>query len=110
GWIIETQALFEALLKDIAREVSVGDISRRFHNGLVEVLVEVAKRLRQQSGIERVCLSGGTFQNVYLFERLCARLRANGLQVFVHGEVPAGDGGLSLGEALVAARAVNQPR
>jgi hydrogenase maturation protein HypF len=109
GWIMDTRALFEALLNDIAREVSAGDISRRFHNGLVEVLVEVAKRLRQQSGIERVCLSGGTFQNVYLFERLCAQLRAGGLQVFVHGEVPAGDGGLSLGQALVAAQAVNQP-
>ena len=88
----------------------MGDISRRFHNGLVEVFVEVTNRLRERSGIERVCLSGGTFQNVYLFERLCARLRKSGFQVFIHGEVPAGDGGLSLGQAMVAAHALNQSR
>jgi hydrogenase maturation protein HypF len=110
GWIIDTRRLFEALLRDIADGVPVGNISRRFHNGLVEVLAEVASRLRERSGLERVCLSGGTFQNVYLFERLCARMRKNGFQVFTHSEVPPGDGGLSLGQALVAARAVNQSR
>jgi hydrogenase maturation protein HypF len=104
GWIIDTRSLFEALLRDVAGEVPVGDISRRFHNGLVEVLADLASRLRERSDLERVCLSGGTFQNVYLFERLCARLRKNGFQVFVHGEVPAGDGGLSLGQAMVAAK------
>jgi hydrogenase maturation protein HypF len=110
GWIIDTRSLFEALLRDIAQQVGVGDVSRRFHNGLVGVLVEVAERLRLRSGVERVCLSGGTFQNVYLFERLCARLRKTGFQVFTHSEVPAGDGGLSLGQALVAARTLNQSR
>jgi hydrogenase maturation protein HypF len=103
GWIIDTRSLFEALLCDIADGLPVGDISRRFHNGLVEVLAEVTSRLRERSALERVCLSGGTFQNVYLFERLCTRLRKSGFQVFVHGEVPAGDGGLSLGQAMVAA-------
>jgi hydrogenase maturation protein HypF len=110
GFIIGTRSLFEALLHDISHGGPLGDISRRFHNGLVEVLVEVSGRLRQQSGLERVCLSGGTFQNVYLFERLCARLRKNGFQVFIHSEVPAGDGGLSLGQAMVAARSLNQSR
>jgi hydrogenase maturation protein HypF len=103
GLIIDTRALFEALLRDLAGRFSVGDISRRFHNGLVEVFAEVTNRLRERSALERVCLSGGTFQNVYLFERLCARLRSNGFPVFVHSEVPAGDGGLSLGQAMVAA-------
>ena len=110
GWVMDTRSLFEALLRDIAGGVPVGDVSRRFHNGLVEVLAEVGSRLREQSGLERACLSGGTFQNVYLFERLCARLRKDGFQVFVHSEVPAGDGGLSLGQALVAARGLNQSR
>ncbi len=110
GWVMDTRSLFEALLRDIAGGVPVGDVSRRFHNGLVEVLAKVGSRLREQSGVERACLSGGTFQNVYLFERLCARLRKNGFQVFVHSEVPAGDGGLSLGQAMVAARSLNQPR
>ena len=110
GWIIDTRTLFEAVLNDLAREIPVGDISRRFHNGLVGVLCEVATRLRERSRLERACLSGGTFQNAYLFERLCAALRKNGFQVFTHSEVPAGDGGLSLGQALVAARRLNQSR
>jgi hydrogenase maturation protein HypF len=110
GWIIDTRTLFEAVLRDVAREVSVGDISRRFHNGLADVLCEVVVRLRERSGLQRVCLSGGTFQNVYLFEGLCQRMRAAGFQVFTHSEVPAGDGGLSLGQALVAARTLAQPR
>jgi len=101
-WIIGTRGLFDALLRDLSRDVQIGDISRRFHNGLVEALADVAKRLRERSGLERVCLSGGTFQNVYLCERLCDRLGNDNFQVFSQSEVPAGDGGLSLGQALVA--------
>ena len=108
GLVIGTRSLFEALLSDMAREASVGDISRRFHNGLVKVLAEVAVRLRERSGLTRVCLSGGTFQNDYLFQRLCERLQKNGFQVFTHSEVPAGDGGLSLGQALVASQRLSQ--
>jgi hydrogenase maturation protein HypF len=102
-WIIDTRSLFEALLPDIERDVPAGDVSRRFHNGLATVLIEVAVRLRERTGLERVCLSGGTFQNNYLFERFCNQLPKAGFQVFAHSEVPAGDGGLSLGQALVAA-------
>ena len=108
GWIIDTRGLFEELLRDLGRDIPIRDIGRRFHNGLVEVLCNVAGRLHQSSGLERVCLSGGTFQNVYLFERLCNRLRKAGFQVFTHSEVPAGDGGLSLGQALVAMRALDR--
>jgi len=107
GWTIDTRGLFEALLRDLGRDVSLADISRRFHNGLVEVLAELASRLREKSGLQRVCLSGGTFQNAYLFERVCERMGKENFQVFSHGEVPAGDGGLSLGQALVAAKKIS---
>jgi len=110
SWIIDTRSLFQALLQDITRDVCAGDISRRFHNGLASVLVEVASRLRERTGLERACLSGGTFQNIYLFERLCDQLVKAGFQVFSHSEVPAGDGGLSLGQALVAAHALQSPK
>ena len=68
------------------------------------MLAEVARRLRQRTAVDRVCLSGGSFNNLQLFERLQARLIEDGFQVFSHREVPAGDGGLSLGQALIAAR------
>ncbi|MBI1738848.1 MAG: carbamoyltransferase HypF, partial [Acidobacteria bacterium] len=102
-WEIGTRPLFEALSKDLEEGQPPGTISRRFHNAVVEVFVRLAKMIRERSGLDRVCLSGGTFQNVYLLEHLTQQLGANGFQVFSHAEVPAGDGGLSLGQALVAA-------
>jgi hydrogenase maturation protein HypF len=102
-WIIGARPAFEAVLDDLRAGVPVGTISRRFHNGLVDVFAQVAGLVRDKTKLDRVCLSGGTFNNVYLFERLQKRLAADGFSVFTHSEVPAGDGGLSLGQALVAA-------
>ena len=106
-WIISTLPLFEALLDDLSRNVPVATISRRFHNGLVECFVELATLLRKKTALHRVCLSGGTFHNVYLSQRLEARLSEAGFEVFTQKEVPAGDGGLSLGQALVAAARIH---
>ncbi len=103
GWLIDTRPMFEAMIDDLRRNLGPGDISRRFHNGLVEGFARLAHLLRERTQLNRVCLSGGTFQNVYLLEHLRARLEAGRFEVFTHGEVPAGDGGLSLGQALVAA-------
>jgi hydrogenase maturation protein HypF len=108
GWLIDTKPMFEALVSDLARGESAGLISRRFHNTLTEVFVRLANLLRDRTRLERVCLSGGTFQNVYLQEELVARLAAAGFDVFTHSEVPAGDGGLSLGQAIVAAHHFRQ--
>jgi hydrogenase maturation protein HypF len=102
-WIISSRPMFEALLDDLVRKTPLAAISRRFHNGLVETFVELAVRLRKRTGLDRVCLSGGTFHNVYLSQRLEARLCEARFQVFTQKKVPPGDGGLSLGQALVAA-------
>jgi len=107
SWIIGTRPLFEALLGDLGRNLPAGAISRRFHNGLVEGFVQLATLLRQRTALDRVCLSGGTFHNVYLSQRLEARLSEAGFEVFTQKEVPSGDGGLSLGQALVAAAATS---
>ena len=102
-WIISTRPLFEALVNDLGSSVSVATIARRFHNGLVECFVEVASLLRNKTALSRVCLSGGTFHNVCLSQTLEAHLSEAGFEVFTQKEVPAGDGGLSLGQALVGA-------
>ena len=102
-WTIGTRPLFEALLGDLRARAGPATMSQRFHNGLVEQFAKIARLLRQSEQLNRVCLSGGTFQNLYLLERLTRRLRAEGFEVFTHSEVPASDGGLSLGQALVAA-------
>jgi len=103
GWIIGTRPMLRTLLDDLGRGVSTGEISRRFHHGLVEAFVRLALLLREKTALNRVCLSGGTFHNAYLAQRLEAQLLRAEFGVFTQKEVPAGDGGLSLGQALVAA-------
>jgi hydrogenase maturation protein HypF len=103
GWIIRTLPLFEALIQDLGRGRPVSACCRRFHDGLIGVLLRIAHLLRQRTSLDRVCLSGGTFHNGYLLENLSTRLRSAAFEVFTHSEVPAGDGGLSLGQALIAA-------
>jgi hydrogenase maturation protein HypF len=103
GWVIDTRPLFVALVIDLKCGVPAGIVSRRFHEGFVDVLARVAKLIHAKTGVNNICLSGGSFQNVFLLENLKRKLEADGLNVFAHSEVPCGDGGLSLGQALVAA-------
>ena len=70
GWRIETRPLFVGLTRDLRAGVPVSEVSSRFHRGLVEILGHVASLIRQRSGLNRVCLSGGSFQNLHLFEGL----------------------------------------
>jgi len=109
-WIINTKPMFEALIADLLRQESVSRISSRFHLGLAKVLVRVAGLIRGQESLTRVCLSGGTLQNRYLFEHLGRGLVESGFEVFTHREVPCGDGGLSLGQAMIAARRSAKPQ
>jgi hydrogenase maturation protein HypF len=103
GWIIGMKPMFQSLIEDLNRSVTVGVISRRFHNGLVDVLRRTAGHLREEKNLDRVCLSGGTFNNVYLSQQMKLHLESDGFLVFTHREVPCGDGGLSLGQAMIAA-------
>jgi len=89
----------EAVLEDLRRGVAAETISARFHNGLVEGIVRVAHLV----GEPVVALSGGCFQNRWLLERTADRLEATGHRVLLHRRVPPNDGGISLGQALVAA-------
>ena len=100
---IGTRPLFRAIVEDLGQGAPAGQISQRFHDGLVEVLSRIAQILRKRTSLKAVCLSGGTFQNAYLARRLEQQLQGIGFDVFTHSQVPAGDGGLSLGQAVVAA-------
>jgi hydrogenase maturation protein HypF len=102
-WLIESSALFRAIVEDLRRKVCAETISRRFHNGLVETLARLARLLREESALNQICLSGGTFNNRLVFEPLIGKLESEGFEVLTHSVVPAGDGGLSLGQAFVAA-------
>jgi hydrogenase maturation protein HypF len=78
-------------------------IAARFHNGVADVIAAVCAELRARSGREVVALSGGVFQNVVLLTRTVGLLEARGFTVLTHSRVPPNDGGISLGQAVVAA-------
>jgi hydrogenase maturation protein HypF len=104
SWQIGARPLIYAIVEDLKRETPTETISRRFHNGLVEMLASLAERLREQTSLKRMCLSGGSFQNELLLGGLQKKLSPASFEVFTHSQVPAGDGGLSLGQAAIAAQ------
>jgi hydrogenase maturation protein HypF len=95
---LDWRPALEALLAERRIGVPVGTLAARFHNGLVDAVVEVAERV----GEERVALTGGCFQNRVLAERAAARLEGRGFRPLLHRQVPANDGGLALGQVAVA--------
>jgi hydrogenase maturation protein HypF len=108
SWEIDVRPMIEHIVRDVLAAKPVGWIAAAFHNTVAAIIVEVCLRLRSAEGIDRVCLSGGTFQNVYLVERAVASLRANAFEVFLHAKVPPNDGGISLGQAVIANRALQR--
>ncbi len=101
-WTVRLAPLFIALLGDVARRENAGLIARRFHRTVQRMTVALCLRIADETAISVVALTGGCFQNRLLLSEASAALRAQGLRVLVHRQVPANDGGLSLGQAAVA--------
>ena len=109
---LDPTPMWTALLCDLMRDIPPSVAALRFHRGLSTVLVEVAQQLahRGTPRFETVALSGGCFQNRILFESVAAQLRHLGLVVLTHAQAPANDGGLSLGQAAIAAALLLETR
>ncbi len=101
-WQIDFRPMIAAIVDEVSGGISAREVSAKFHNTLAKVIVEICLRLRQAEGLNRVCLSGGTFQNMTLLAKAVNDLRANGFDVYLHSRVPANDGGIALGQAVVA--------
>jgi hydrogenase maturation protein HypF len=101
--LLDPAPMWERLLTDLGADVEKSLIAARFHCGLAEAVADLAIRIVGQQGVNSVALSGGVFQNRILFEAVTQRLADAGLNVLSHETVPANDGGLSLGQAAVAA-------
>jgi hydrogenase maturation protein HypF len=99
---IDFRPAIRSIIDEIKEGEPVSSIAAKFHNTLVLVIVEVCRRLRQRKGINQVCLSGGAFQNIYLLERVIPCLQDCGFEVFRNIQVPPNDGGISLGQAVIA--------
>jgi hydrogenase maturation protein HypF len=95
--------MIQALVRDLERGLAVPLIAWRFHIAIAEMLAEACEQVRQQTGINTVVLSGGVFQNRLLLELLIMRLEQRAFQSFFNQCVPPNDGGISLGQAAIAA-------
>lgn len=102
GGVINGVDLMAALAGDLSAGRSGPEASSAFHNGLADVLARVAIRAAGEHDLRTVALSGGTFQNRLLAGAVTDRLEAAGLEVLSHRRVPPNDGGISLGQAVVA--------
>jgi hydrogenase maturation protein HypF len=98
--VVDWEASIRAIMDEVLRKVPASQISARFHNTLVEMMIEVAR----QVGEEKVALTGGCFQNRYLTERAIRRLREEGFRPYWHQRVPPNDGGISLGQVVAVLR------
>jgi len=96
--VADWEPLIRGVLADRLRGEPLGRIAARFHNALADLAAAIAQR----AALEQIVLSGGCFQNGVLAQRVRQKLRDAGFQVFVHRDVPPGDGGIALGQILVA--------
>jgi hydrogenase maturation protein HypF len=102
GWVVETREIMGGVVEDLLAGREIGEISSRFHRTVAEMVVAGCEEIREAGGASAVALSGGTFQNLLLMEQVLELLAGKGFTVYRHRRVPANDGGLSLGQAVLA--------
>jgi len=103
GREVSFKPMIHSLVDDLLQKQPVEKISARFHNTMVEVAMEIALFLRKKTEINRVVLSGGSFQNRNLSGRLIRRLRDEEFEVFIPGRIPVNDQGIALGQLAIGA-------
>ena len=104
--IVQFGSLLSSVLLDIKRRIDVPTIASAFHEAVARMTVEVCQRIRDESGISHVALSGGVFQNRLLLGRTASLLGDSGFTPLVHTALPANDGCISLGQAVIAASSI----
>jgi len=103
-----TAPIIEGVVADIQNRVPIAKISAKFHRTLIHLVAEFCDLIRRENDLNRVVLSGGCFQNATLLSGLIQALLDKKFEVFTHQQVPANDGGISLGQAVVAAAVYNE--
>ena len=100
-YIIDPEMILFEIVEDLKRKLNVGEISYRFHITVVDIIKNVCKILREENKINKVALSGGVFQNIFLLEKVVEILKKEKFEVLIHKQVPPNDGGISLGQAAI---------
>ncbi len=107
--IIQLRELFSAITSDLRRGLPAAAISARFHNTVARMVSEMCQRIAGTTGIKEAALGGGVFQNRLLLRTALPLLKTGGFSVLTHRQAPTNDGGVSLGQAVIANFAVDTP-
>ncbi len=102
GFEIGISPLIKGIVHDITDEKELSFISAKFHKTFVDMFVKGVLKVKETTALNDVVLSGGVFNNSLVFDNMVKELENNGLKVYTHTKVPAGDGGISLGQAVIA--------
>lgn len=100
--VLDVLPMIRAIVSNLEQGLDASFIAWRFHLSIARMLLDVCVRIRQQTGLHTVALSGGVFQNRLLLEMLITSLEKEAFQVYINQRVPPNDGGLSLGQAALA--------
>jgi hydrogenase maturation protein HypF len=103
---LDPAPMFQALIADQRAGIPISNISAKFHIGLAISIFEICQKMRTQFGVHTVALSGGVWQNITLLTKTIHLLKRQGFNVLVHHQVPTNDGGLSLGQAVIAKHSI----
>jgi len=102
GWIVETYDVIGGVVEDLLTGRSSAEISASFHRTMAGIVLAVCDEIRKADGANTVALSGGTFQNMLLLQQTIELLDEKGFVVYKHHRVPANDGGIAPGQAVLA--------
>lgn len=101
---ISVTPMIRQIVNDLQRSLPASYIAIKFHNTIVNIIYEVVTGLKSMFNINKVVLSGGTFQNRYILEKIEKKLERSGFQLYLHEKVPCNDGGIALGQIAIAAK------
>ncbi|WP_343216232.1 carbamoyltransferase HypF [Clostridium frigoris] len=101
-YIIEPYEMIIEALNDKINGVSAKIITSKFQNTIVNLTISICEQIREDSNINEVALSGGVFQNSFLLEKICLNLRNSNFKVYTHKELPSNDGGIAVGQLIIA--------
>ena len=104
GLVIDPRPLIRGVVEDFTSGRSRSFIAKRFHNSVTQMIIDLCTRIGEERNIHTVILSGGVFQNMYLLSASVKSLKRRGFTVVHHRRIPPGDGGISAGQAVIAAK------
>ena len=103
-FILDISSTIRAIVNNLLAGKSNKEISSSFHRTLAVAFAAMCEKIREKTGVNSVCLSGGCFQNKILLEDSITQLKNTGFEVYHHQQVPTNDGGIALGQAVIAGK------